>query len=98
MGQSEGVIQVMSTTQGGREQNQAWEKEDVILHNGGVGQDKPFLKKKMVKQEKEQTVDEEQKHEIASGTNHNIWVFNGVNKGSTVNCSSFMSWTGSTVC
>ena len=97
MGQNEGVIQVMSTTQGGRERNQAWEK-DVILHNGGVGQDQLFLKKKMVKQEKEQKVDEEQKHEIASGTNHNIWVFNGVNKGSTVNCSSFLSWTGSTVC
>ena len=44
----------------------------MILHNGGVGQDQLFLKKKMVKQEKEQKVDEEQKHEIASGTNHNI--------------------------
>ena len=31
-----------------------------------------FLKKKMVKQGKEQKVDEEQKHEIASGTKHNI--------------------------
>ena len=58
-GQSEGVIQVMSTTQGGRERNQAWEK-DVILHNGGVGQDQLFLKKNMVEQGKEQKVDEEQ--------------------------------------
>ena len=39
---------------------------------GGDGQDKLFLKKKRVKQEKEQKVDEERKHEITNGTMHII--------------------------
>ena len=38
----------------------------------GDGQDKRRLKKKRVQQEKEQKVDEEQKHEIANGTMHII--------------------------